>query len=172
MEQYITQIEGAAAVAIVGILVAIIKALGDSIVGYIESKKGLLEKQKEKVVKETTVTERELLKTVGKDVWAIVEEEFRTKIKPIAETKIEMFNRLLLEKVPGLTQSQIDSVRQAIAGEVNKGKQVIVTDEVLTDTNLKLQEENANLLTENADLKKQLEQIQTLVTGKIKEPTN
>ena len=125
MEQAITQIEGAVAVAVVAVLVAIIKSLGDVAVSYIKSKKGLVEKQKEKVVKETTAKERELLKALGKDVWNIVEEEFRTKVSPIAESKIDMFNELLMQKVPNLTQEQINEVRQAIAGEVNKGKEAI-----------------------------------------------
>ena len=125
MEQAITQIEGAVAVAVVAVLVAIIKSLGDVAVSYIKSKKGLVEKQKEKVVKETTAKERELLKALGKDVWNIVEEEFRTKVSPIAESKIDMFNELLMQKVPNLTQEQINEVRHAIAGEVNKGKEAI-----------------------------------------------
>lgn len=125
MEQAITQIEGAVAVAVVAVLVAIIKSLGDVTVSYIKSKKGLVEKQKEKVVKETTAKERELLKALGKDVWNIVEEEFRTKVSPIAESKAEMFDRLLLQKVPGLKENQLKEIRQALAGEVNKGKEAI-----------------------------------------------
>lgn len=125
MEQAITQIEGAVSVAVVAVLVAIIKSLGDVTVSYIKSKKGLVEKQKEKVVKETTAKERELLKALGKDVWNIVEEEFRTKVSPIAESKAEMFDRLLLQKVPGLKENQLKEIRQALAGEVNKGKEAI-----------------------------------------------
>lgn len=166
LQQIFNEVTPVLATVISAILIVIIKKVGDAAVDYISEKKKY-------VIANTTQQERDNLISIGKCVWNIVEEHFRLSdtVTEFAETKIDMFNRLLLKKVPGLTQAQIDSVRQAIAGEVNKGKEVIVTDEVLANTNLKLQQENASLTVENADLKKQLEQIQTLVTGKAKEPT-
>ena len=59
-----------------------------------------------------------------------------------------MFDRLLLEKVPGLTKEQFEEIRQALAGEFNKGKGALSEDEVKKE-NLKLQENNKALENEN-----------------------
>jgi hypothetical protein len=60
-------------------------------------------------------------------IWNIVDEQFRITqfVGDTIKAKRDMFNKKLLEKFPGLTQAEIDDVRQAIAGAVNQGKSSI-----------------------------------------------
>ena len=92
---------------------------------------------------------------VAKQVWDIVEENFR-----IAETvenklnsKADEFDKLMLKKVPELSEDDVKELRQSVAGEVNRGKQA-----VLEDSNIlkQLQEENTTLKTENEQFKNRL----------------
>ena len=92
---------------------------------------------------------------VAKQVWDIVEENFR-----IAETvenklnsKADEFDKLMLKKFPELSEDDVKELRQSVAGEVNRGKQA-----VLEDSNIlkQLQEENTTLKTENEQFKNRL----------------
>lgn len=59
-------------------------------------------------------------------VWAIVDEHFRVS-KSIGDTiqlKINMFDDLLLKKIPSLQKADIDFLRQSVAGEVNRYKEL------------------------------------------------
>lgn len=61
-------------------------------------------------------------------IWLQVDEHFRITqfVGDTIAAKQSMFDKLLLEKIPGLTQKQIEDLRQSIAGEVNKGREKIV----------------------------------------------
>ena len=106
LQQIFNEVTPVLATVISAILIVIIKKVGDAAVDYISEKKKY-------VIANTTQQERDNLISIGKCVWNIVEEHFRLSdtVTEFAETKIDMFNRLLLKKVPGLTQAQIDSVR-------------------------------------------------------------
>ena len=71
---------------------------------------------------------------------------------------MDMFDNLLLAKFPSLAKDDLENLRQAIAGEVNKGK------EAITDTS-NLEGINAQLQQENATLKAQLNTIQSAVNS-------
>ena len=66
------------------------------------------------------------LKNVGKNAWYIVEEYFRLhpELKTSIESKIIMFATEVRNKVPYVTDAEIETLRQAIAGEINKDKPV------------------------------------------------
>jgi hypothetical protein len=63
----------------------------------------------------------------ARDIWLIIEEHFRIsdKIGKVTDEKIAMFSELLKQKVPGITQENIDYFRQTIAGEFNAFKDKI-----------------------------------------------
>ena len=63
----------------------------------------------------------------GLNVWNEVDEHFRIteNIEKTSEEKIKMFNDLLISRVPGVTESQVKEIRQAIAGEINRSKDKI-----------------------------------------------
>lgn len=67
-------------------------------------------------------------KLIALDIWNIVEEHFRLSeiIGDTVQSKITMFETLIKRKIPGITDAEIETVRQAIAGEVNKAKPLII----------------------------------------------
>lgn len=73
----------------------------------------------------TTYTKSKLL---ALDIWNIVEEHFRLNeiIGDTVQAKITMFETLIKQKVPGITDAEIETIRQAIAGEFNKDKPLVI----------------------------------------------
>ena len=104
--------------------------------------------------------------TAAKEVWNIVEEKFRIteNAKATLGSKMDMFDNLLLAKFPSLTKKDLEYLRQAIAGEVNKGKETITDTSNLEGTNAQLQQENATL-------KAQLNAIQLAIATPVVDNT-
>lgn len=115
---------------------------------------------------EETIFKNQAYIEVAKQVWNIVEENFRITetIEDKIASKADTFDQMLLAKFPELTQSDITELRQAVAGEINAGK-----DAVLSEANaLKQQQDTITKLTaENASLKDQLSKVQSLVAVNI-----
>ena len=67
-------------------------------------------------------------KLIALDVWSVVEEEFRLNkiIGDTIQAKQIMFKTLIKQKIPSITDVQIENFRQAIAGEFNKDKPLII----------------------------------------------
>lgn len=107
--------------AIVGILVAIFKAIGDVVINYIEVKK-------QEVIARIGVEKYNQEKALAMDIWYVVEEHYRLseKVEATMNAKIDMFDKLIKEKIPYITDEQIITLRQAIAGEINRGKEAII----------------------------------------------
>jgi len=116
-EVLINQIAPIAATAIVAILVAIIKQVGNVAIEFFVTKK----KEVEQNIK-ISGHEEEL--NTAKEVWNIIEEKFRIteNAEQILSSKADEFDKLLLQRIPGLSEQNLDDLRQAIAGEYNKGK--------------------------------------------------
>jgi hypothetical protein len=108
--------------AIVGILVAIINSLGKVVEDFIKTKKETL------AVQIGTEKYNQQL-AFAKSIYAIVEEYFRLNevVGDKVAQKQEMFDKLLKEKIPYLTDSDLIHLRQAIVGQFNLGKEVIVS---------------------------------------------
>ena len=116
-EVLINQIAPIAATAIVAILVGIIKQVGSAAIEFFVTKK----KEVEQNIK-ISGHEEEL--NIAKEVWNIIEEKFRIteNAAQILSSKADEFDKLLLQRIPGLSVQNLDDLRQAIAGEYNKGK--------------------------------------------------
>lgn len=157
MDKILDPILGAVAIGVVGILVAIIKSVGDVAIEYIAKKKDAVE---QKLQLDKHVEEIE----TAKQVWNIVEEKYRItdNIKELAKSKADAFDRLLLEKIPYLTDDQVKMLRQAIAGEINKGK-VLLNEDNLKQQATELVTKNNALKQENIELKNKLNQISQVV---------
>ena len=58
------------------------------------------------------------------NVWYRVEEDFKIdeRVAQYFQSKAEYFDKLLLDKFPELTQSDLDTIRQSIAGSENIDK--------------------------------------------------
>ncbi len=76
------------------------------------------------VVAKIGLTNYQKIKLIGFDVWNLIEEQFRLSdfIGDKVQAKVKMFETLIKQKVPGITDADIELLRQSIAGEVNKGK--------------------------------------------------
>lgn len=157
MDKVLDPILGAIALGITGVLVAIIKSVGDVIIEYIAKKKEVVEQrlQLDKHVEEIET---------AKQVWNIVEEKYRItdNITNLAESKADMFDKLLLEKIPYLTENEVKQLRQALAGEINKGKALLNEDDLKKQAQ-DLVTKNATLEQENAELKNKLNAISNYV---------
>lgn len=156
MEKIIEPILTALTLGIVGVILAIIKSVGDVTIQYIAKKKEMVE-QKLKLDQH-----EEEIKT-AKQIWNIVEEKYRItdNIKDLAKSKADYFDKLLLEKIPYLTKEQVKMLRQAIAGEVNKGKKQLFEDS-LKQQATQLVEENEKLKLLNTETENKLAAIKSL----------
>ncbi|EJT6497577.1 cobalt ABC transporter permease [Clostridium perfringens] len=156
MEKILDPILSALTLGIVGVLVAIIKSIGDVTIQYIVKKKEMVE-QKLKLDKH-----EEEFKT-AQQVWNIVEEKYRItdNIKDLAKSKADYFDKLLLEKIPYLTEEQVKMLRQALAGEVNKGKSMLHEDS-LKQQATQLVDENNKLKLLNAETENKLAAVKSL----------
>ena len=126
-QEALNTIGTAALTALVGVGVVVIKVLGDAAVKYI-SEKAAAVKAKAGADKWNHWME------LARAAWNAVDEEFR--ITPTLESTIsakqKLFDEALKQAIPEITDAQIEQLRQAVAGEVNKGRAAIcgqVTDE-------------------------------------------
>lgn len=157
MDKILNSILDVVTIGVVGILVSIIKIVGDVIIDYIGKKKEVVE-QRLKLDKHVEEVE------AAKQVWNIVEEKYRItdNIENLAKSKADMFDKLLLGKIPYLTEDEVKQMRQAIAGEINKGKTLLNEDDLKKQAQ-DLVTKNATLEQENLQLKNKLNQISQVV---------
>lgn len=99
---------------------------------------------------------------VAKQVWNIVEENFRIteSVEKKLSSKADEFNKIMLDKFPELTISDISELRQSIAGEVNKGKNAVLENSEILK---KLQSENDVLKSKIVTLESNLTAISNYV---------
>lgn len=156
MEKILDPILSAVGVALATVLVAIIKSVGNEAVEYLKTKKKVADQK----IKESKYAE---LFEVGKNIWNMVEEKYRVtdNIETLAQSKADMFDNMLLEKFPHLTKEELIEVRQAIAGEVNKGKTLLHEDS-LKQQATQLVEENEKLKLLNAETENKLAAVKSL----------
>ena len=91
----------------------------------------LFNKKKDAVANQIGIDKYNANLSIAKNIWNMVDEEFRitpTLTKTIESAQV-MFADKILKVIPGLTQDEIDHLRQAAAGEVNKGKDAITAPE-------------------------------------------
>ena len=117
VQQIINGVVPVAVTALIAVLVAAIKALGDAGVNFFNEKVAAV-----KATRETDTLN--LWMALARQAWNIVDEEFR--ITPMLEktfaAKQAEFSVQIKKLIPGISDEQIEQLRQAIAGEINKGK--------------------------------------------------
>ncbi|WP_238915112.1 hypothetical protein [Clostridium sp. YIM B02555] len=122
----------------------------------------LAEARFEKAGVETLILKNESYIKVAKQIWYMIDENFRisTIVEEKLKSKVDLFNEAILKKFPELSQEDVDNLRQAIAGEINQGKEeVIKNSEIikqLTEENSNLKAQNENLLSELNNVKSAL----------------
>ncbi|HAT4161898.1 cobalt ABC transporter permease [Clostridium perfringens] len=156
MEKFLDPILSALGVALASVLVVVIKSLGEATREFIKVKVEAMEQK----IKESKYNE---LFEVGKNIWNMVEEKYRVtdNIETLAQSKADMFDKMLLEKFPHLTKEELIEVRQAIAGEYNKGKAMLHEDS-LKQQATQLVKENEKLKLLNAETENKLAAVKSL----------
>ncbi|MBS5922606.1 cobalt ABC transporter permease [Clostridium perfringens] len=156
MEKFLDPILSALGVALASVLVVVIKSLGEATREFIKVKVEAMEQK----IKESKYNE---LFEVGKNIWNMVEEKYRVtdNIETLAQSKADMFDKMLLEKFPYLTKEELTEVRQAIAGEYNKGKAMLHEDSLKQQVD-KLIEENEKLKLLNTETENKLAAVKSL----------
>lgn len=153
----INQIGPVVIAAVVSILAVTIKAVGNVIIELIQKKKEELE-QKLQIGKH----QQEL--ATAREVWNIVDEKYRItdKVEDLIKSKADDFDKLLLEKIPYLTNDEVQDLRQTIAGEINQGKKLLNEDSFKTQL-VDIQNKNTQLVQENEELKAKLNQVKSVL---------
>lgn len=126
MEQWIiSNIVPILATALFGVITVIVKGIGDVIIAYFSRKEKAL------IAKIGADTYDHDL-AVARSIWGVVDEEFRitpTLEKTIANKQAE-FAAKIQKAIPGITDDEIEQLRQAVAGEVNKGRKALTAPAV------------------------------------------
>ena len=131
----------------------------------------LVESKLEKAGVETLILKNQNYITVAKQIWREVDETFRisTTIQEKLLSKATEFEKRILARFPELSTADIDSLRLAIGGEINQGKEVVLNNSEIIK---QLQESNTILITENVSLKDQLSKVQSVVAVNTIMPSN
>lgn len=108
MENQVMSIFVQAILSILGVLVSYLTTIA---VAY-------LNKKKEALIKQMGVNEYNANYNIAKSIYFAVEQQFKSNPQA-GDQKAEEFNKLILSKIPGLTQEEIDHFREAIVGEIN-----------------------------------------------------
>lgn len=107
--QLITPIINAALIAILGLIGKEVVKVVPKVIDLIVAKIGLANYQK--------------YKAIAIDIFNKIEEDGR--LGKLVDSKMKTFENLIKAKIPGITDSEIELLRQAIAGEFNKDKPAV-----------------------------------------------
>lgn len=77
-----------------------------------------LKKKKEALTKQIGANQYNEDYKMAQDVYYIVEQQFKF-IPQAGEQKMKEFDKLLIEKIPGISQEDLDHFRETICGKVN-----------------------------------------------------
>lgn len=112
---------------------------------------------------ESTILNNENYYKEALKIWKAVDETFRISqsVEEKLKSKADVFEEKVLAKFPELQKSDIDDLRMAIGGEINKDKQAILDNSTILK---QLQDENNSLKAQNTELQNKLIQIQNTVS--------
>ena len=110
------------------VIAGVVAFLAKGVVPVGDAAIDFLNKKKEAVANQIGIEKYNSNLAKAKDIWGLVDEEFRITpaLTKTIESAQEMFEEKILKLIPGLTKDEIEHLRQAVAGEVNKGKAVII----------------------------------------------
>ncbi|WP_271812865.1 cobalt ABC transporter permease [Clostridium beijerinckii] len=108
---------------VVAILAVIIKQVGNSIIDFFIQKKS-------EINQKIKINEHQEEINTAREVWNIIEEKFRIteNAAELLTSKADEFDKVLMERIPGLSKENLEFLRQTIAGEVNRGRDMLVKD--------------------------------------------
>lgn len=120
MTELLNQIIPLLITCIIGVLAVVIKGVGDVAIKFILAKR-------DETIEKIGRVEYEKRIATALDIWGIVDEHFRVNdlIEHTIDDKTNLFNEMLLDRIPSLTQEDLDYLRQTIAGQINSGRGVL-----------------------------------------------
>ncbi|OAA91281.1 hypothetical protein [Clostridium ljungdahlii] len=77
-----------------------------------------LKKKREALIKQIGVDQYNKDYKIAQDIYYIVEQQFKF-IPQAGEQKKKAFDKLLVEKIPGISQEELDHFRETICGKIN-----------------------------------------------------
>lgn len=77
-----------------------------------------LKKRREALIKQLGVDQYNEDYKIAQDIYYIVEQKFKF-IPQAGEQKRKVFDKLLVEKIPGISQEKLDHFRETICGKIN-----------------------------------------------------
>ena len=77
-----------------------------------------LKKRREALIKQLGVDQYNEDYKIAQDIYYIVEQKFKF-IPQAGEQKRKVFDKLLVEKIPGISQEELDHFRETICGKIN-----------------------------------------------------
>ena len=77
-----------------------------------------LKKKKESLVKQIEIDQYNKDYKIAQDIFYIAEQQFKF-IPAAGEQKRKEFDKLLVEKIPGISQEELNHFREAICGKIN-----------------------------------------------------
>lgn len=97
---------------------AILSILGLLVTYFVTVAVSYLKQKKEALIKQIGAEQYNSTYNIAKSVYYAVEQQF--KFVPAAGVnKRELFDKMLLEKIPSLQKEELDHFREAIVGEIN-----------------------------------------------------
>ena len=120
LNSLINQIGPVAVGGVVAFLLKEIAPVGDAAIN-------LFNQKKEAVATQVGIDKYNSNLLIAKNIWNMVDEEFRVTptITKTIESAQTMFAEKILKVIPGISEDDIEHLRQAVAGEVNKGKEAL-----------------------------------------------
>jgi len=117
MTELLNQIIPLLITCIIGVIAVVIKGVGDVAIKFILTKR-------DETIEKIGRVEYEKRIATALDIWGIVDEHFRINdlIEHTIDDKTNLFNEMLLDRIPSLTQTDLDYLRQTIAGQINSGR--------------------------------------------------
>lgn len=95
--------------------ISILSLAGTAFIGFAVS---YIAEKKDALIGQIGVDNYNSTYNIAKGVFYAVEQQFKF-VPAAAELKKQLFDKLLLDRIPGLTQDEIDHFREAICGEIN-----------------------------------------------------
>jgi thermostable 8-oxoguanine DNA glycosylase len=157
-----TIIEGTKAAIEVAAVAGILTIVKITLDGVMDIGIEFLKAKKDKLVQQLGADKYNQKRQLAVDIYNRVEQEFKGQIG-VSEDKLQAFDKYLAEKIPGISQEDIQHFREAITGDANSK---LLESGVIkpADKAPVLQTQVTTLTQENAALKQKLTTIQSAAT--------
>lgn len=101
----------------------------------------------------------------AKEIWSMINEDLGISdtVENKLVSKLDKFEKAVISKFPELTRDDVIELRQSIVGEINAGKDAVLSQ---VETFKQLQDFNNKLQEEIIELKNKLSKFESTVTSK------